>query len=148
MPDCGEYIGTGDKDEVAMPFISSASRKGPDRLYREMEAKSEARAQMAADQLGVSVRDVGHLKTTDMKDNIRTGDTTFIPVANDVSRAMDADPRSSGFQSALGIQASQGTRVGPHPNAGTNFIHNELKPRHSREWRAPISDNPSIGVRK
>ena len=149
-PICKGYIGMDDKDEIAAPFISSYQAKNPDRLYREMEQKSEFRAQQAAEMTGMSMTDVSHLKTTNLRDNQREGDTAFVPVVNDVSRTMDAAPQQTGFSpgaASLGLQASAGTSQGPYPNAGTNFIQNVLKPQHNRAHRAPISDMPSLGVR-
>jgi hypothetical protein len=148
---CHEYIGSDGKDEVAAPSIATFRGKNPDRLYRDMEAKSEFRAQQAAEMMGDSSVDTSHLRMTDMKDGMREGDTAFKPVVNDVTRAMDAAPQQTGFSpqaQQIGLQASAGTRVGPYPNAGTDYIQNVLKQNHGRNYRAPISDNPSLGVRE
>jgi hypothetical protein len=152
MPDncpiCREYIGSDGKDEVAAPFISMAHRKGPDRLYRDMEAKSEYRAQQAAAMAGMSAAEVSHLKMTDMKDGLREGDTAFKPIVNDVTRAMDTAPQQTGFApqaQQIGLMASQGTRAGPYPRAGMGTIQ-ALRQTHNRELRGPVSDMTGMGI--
>lgn len=135
-PICQEFIGVDETKAVAAPMISYSSKRRPDMLYRDLEQKSEVRAQLAAEQLGVSVNEVSHLKTTDIKDGMREGDTAFIPVVNEVSKSMDQAPQHTGFSAGaaqLGIQASRGTNQGPFPRAGTNYIQNVLKPTHMRD---------------
>lgn len=143
MPDtcpiCKQYIGSDGKDEVAAPFISKSSRKVADLVYRDMEQKSEVRAQLAAQETGLSTSDVAHLKVTNMRDNQREGDTAFVPEVNPVSKSMNAAPQMTGFSAGaaqLGIQASAGTKVGPFPRAGTNYIQNQLRSRHAGESAA------------
>lgn len=147
-PKCGEYIGTEGKDEVVLPFISSAKNLGADRVYKDMEQKSELRAQLAAEQSGLSASEVSHLKITNMNDRQRQGDIAAMPVNNEVSRMMaSAPPGTVGFGSQYAIQMSAMSQQGPVPNAGSNFIHNVLKPQHGQRYGVPITENPSLGVR-
>src|SRR5208282_6845225 len=106
-------------DEICMPFISSAHAKSPDKVYRDMERASEFRANSAADILGIPVSDVSDLKMTNLRDT-HYGEVAHVPVANEVSRMMDAAPDATGFQQ-LGAQLSAGTQVGPLPNVGAKF---------------------------
>lgn len=147
-PKCGDYIGTEGKDDVVMPFISHAKNLGGDRVYKDMEQKSELRAQLASEQTGMSAAEVSHLKITNMNDRQREGDMAFKPVVNEVSRMMDsAPPGTLGFGSQYAIQMSAMSQQGPLPNAGSNFIHNVLKPKHGREYGVPITENPGLGVK-
>jgi len=137
MPDtcpiCNSYIGSGDNDEVAAPNISYGSKRGPDRLYRDMEQKSELRAQMAAERTGMSASEVSHLKMTDMRDNMRTGDTAQLGGLTPTQQAM---ANNSTFTPDMGVQLSRGTKTGPFPRAGTSFIENVLKPGHQADANA------------
>lgn len=132
-PKCGEYIGMDGKDDVVMPFISQARNLGADRVYRDMEQKSVLRAQIAQEEYGLSSADAASMKITNLRDHLRTGDTANVPVVNDVTRAMDSAPQGAMGMSTMGVQLSQGTRRGPVPQAGTNFIQNVLKPGHRRD---------------
>lgn len=67
-PSCGVYCGV-DPDFVPTQMnIGTVKGKSADRVYREMEAASIARAEMAGDP---------SLKMTDMKDNLREGDIAY-----------------------------------------------------------------------
>ena len=146
MPDncpiCHEYIGSDGKDDVAAPSISTFRGKNPDRLYRDMEAKSEYRAQQAAEMAGMSSADVSHLRMTDMKDGMRQGDTAFstnlTPQQLEMSSQMTPDR-------SIGMQAAQFTKVGPSPRAGFGAIQT-LRQTHNRELRGPVSDMTGMGI--
>lgn len=140
-PVCNGYIGSDGNDEVATPFISKAQNKGPDRVYRDMEAKSEFRAQQAAELMGASAAEVSHLKMTDMKDNLRAGDMAF---SNNLNAQQQQMSNQMTLNPSLGIQASAGTNVGPEPRAGTRYIQEVLKPNHFKKSGAPVTNHPSI----
>ena len=80
-----------DDDDIVMPSIARAreATKRTDQVYRDMERGSEIRAQMAADQLGVPVSEMSHLKVTNIRDNTREGEIAAMPVVNEVTRQMD-----------------------------------------------------------
>lgn len=130
-PKCGEYIGMDGKDDVVMPFISQAKNLGADRVYRDMEQKSEIRAQLASERTGLSAAEVSHLKVTNLRDNQRTGDVPAIDINNSVTQAMAAAPVGSvGMGSTMGVMLSAGTNRGALPRAGTNFIQGQLRQQH------------------
>ncbi len=145
---CGQFIGIPeDAPELSTPYISTPQKRGrTDAIYRDMEVKSTARAEMAANDAGVSVSEMSHLKMTDMKDSLREGDSAAVNSLTPVQKAMEAQSSFGG--NAAAIAASAGTRQGPLPNAGTNFIHNAkggLRDMHSR--RGPQSSMPGKGTR-
>ncbi len=153
---CKQFIGISpDAPEVASPHISTQQRRGnTDAIYRDMENKSIARAEMAAAETGQTMAEVSHLKMTDMKDSQREGDVAFsnnIGKENQVQQAMQRSPRGAvGFgNNAAAIAASAGTRQGPLPNAGTNFIHGVggLRDKHSSKYHAPVSSMPGNNIR-
>lgn len=153
---CGKFIGIpADAPEVATPYISTPQKRGKtDAIYRDMENKSIARAEMAAAETGQTMAEVAHLKMTDMKDNLKEGDQAFSNNLqnNPVQQAMERAPAgATGFSDskALAIQASAGTRQGPLPNAGTNFIHGMggLRDKHASKFHAPVSSMPGNGTR-
>lgn len=99
-PLCGSYVGPEKKrkkkrlNQVAR--IMSPNRRGivrsgetstraklmnrsGEQVYRQMESSSEQRMQQAANMLGVDTKTLTHMKTTNMKDNVRVGETSYIP---------------------------------------------------------------------
>lgn len=67
---CKQRIGHDrDDDDIVMPFVRSNGRTASvDKVYRDMEAGSEIRAQAAADMAGVPVSEMAGLKITNMND--------------------------------------------------------------------------------
>lgn len=83
---CNAYIGIDVPDDViVMPAFLGAKTKATDKLYRDMEAGSQFRAEKAAEMTGSSVSDMASLKITDMKDNMRAGDMAAV----EANAAMD-----------------------------------------------------------
>jgi len=107
-------------ESVAMPHIGRPIKAIVDNQYRDMEQGSIDRANIAMEEFGLDTAAANELKITNQKDGLREGDTSFVPVNNEVSRAIDAAPQQFGFsggaQQGLGYSASVPT--GPLPNAG------------------------------
>ncbi len=59
---------------VAPRYRNTPVQRGVDDTYRAMEAGSEVRAKMVADQLGVGVDETSALKMTNMSDTARYGE--------------------------------------------------------------------------
>ena len=147
MPDncplCKQYIGSDGKDEVAAPFIATSRGKVPDLIYRDMEAKSAFRAQQAAEMTGASAADVAHLKMTDLKTGQREGDMAF---SNNLTPQQQVMSNQTVLApSSIGLQASQGTNVGPYPRAGMGTIQ-KLRQTHGQNYRAPVSNMTDMGI--
>ena len=119
-PLCAADINNDREDsDVVMPFIRSAATKANDDLYRQMEAGSEKRAEIAAEQAGVPVSEMSGLKITDLNSTRHAGDVAAVPVNNPVSQFMQANPQAAiGFQGGQGAQYSGAVQTGPSPNAG------------------------------
>lgn len=120
------------------PHLRSNREKSANATYRAMEEGSNFRAEMAREQ-GLDTEAANGLKITDMKTNLREGDTADMPVSNEVTRQMDTInarvPGSVGFQGAeSGIAYSQNVTQGPHPNAGARAMVS-LRSKH-REFTA------------
>lgn len=142
IPTCGEYIGSDSKDEVAAPYIGTSKGRVPDLIYRDMEQKSEYRAQQAAEMAGMSTADTSHLRMTDMNDSQREGDMAF---ANNLTHQQQAmSDQMAPAPPSIGLQASAGVNSGPEPRAGSNYIHNVLKPNHWKRSGAPVTNHPSV----
>ena len=129
-PLCHAYVGLDGKPEVTLPAISLKSNRAPDDLYRQMERGAEHRMQLAAEATGSPVSDFAHMKQTNMKDNLREGDTSaavFKPPAD-----MPATFSHSGTEQHAAAIA--GVRSGPFPNAGASQIPriNQLHQRFSQ----------------
>jgi predicted nucleic acid-binding Zn-ribbon protein len=113
-PECGQYIGMDGKPEVAAPRISLRGAKAPDDLYRSMERGAEHRMNMAAEISGQPVSEFSSMKMTNMKDNVREGDTTFMPptpIPNMGQTMGQVDPN-----------VAAGLRSGPHARAGASQL--------------------------
>jgi hypothetical protein len=106
---------------IAMPHLGRPIKNIVDNQYRQMEQGSIDRAQMAQEEFGLDTEAANAMKITDQKDGLREGDTSFVPVNNEVSRALDqAPPGQFGFQggAAQGLGYSASVATGPLPNAG------------------------------
>jgi hypothetical protein len=129
-------------DDICLPFIRSAATKAIDNVYRDMERGSEVRAQAAADILGVSASDVSDLKITNIRD-AKYGEQSFVPVTNDVTRMMDATPKTTGFQ-ANGAMLSPDVQSGPNANSGAR-MRTSLQKMHAKNFgHHLVSDRPGL----
>jgi hypothetical protein len=108
-------------ETVAMPHIGRPIKAIVDNQFREMEQGSIDRANIAMEEFGLDTAAANELKITNMKDGLREGDTSNIPVNNEVSRAMESAPQGAfGFEggAAQGLGYSASVATGPLPNAG------------------------------
>jgi hypothetical protein len=114
-PHCGAYVGLDGKPEVTLPFLSSKANKSPDDVYRVMQESAQHRAYLAAEASGRPVSEMSGLLQTNMRDNLREGDTSFVPTK--LEHGMTA---SFGNAGAPGVDQNllNGVRSGPSPNAG------------------------------
>ena len=79
---CNAWMGDGPEVAPVLHLkIGSHKGKTPDQLYRRMEAASAARAEEAAEMSGASASEMGAIKITDMKDNMREGDSAVVTAA-------------------------------------------------------------------
>lgn len=131
--------------DIPMPFIRiSGKTAAADKLYRDMEKGSEVRAQAAAEQLGVPVSEMSALKMTDMRDNAKPGENSVVPVRNDVTQFMAANPGLGGFQGANGVGYSGAVQTGPAPNAGAH-MRTALQNHHAKvSMGSAVSDLPAL----
>lgn len=122
--------------QPSAPHIEKSIRRAGDATFRQMEGQAEERMDMAAEMTGMDRSEFNDLKITDIKDNLREGDTADMPVNNDVSRAIEADTTNYGFRPQLAPMAGGGgghvpdalgntplgysamTTQGPHAYAG------------------------------
>jgi hypothetical protein len=89
-PECGAYVGHDRADDdVVVPNILAFSTRCQDGVYKAMEKASEQRVYEAAEMAGCSPSEMSSLKITNMRDNVKPGETSEIPVRNAVTDAMD-----------------------------------------------------------
>lgn len=114
-PLCQAYVGLNGKPEVTLPFLSSKANRAPDDLYRSMEEGARHRMRMAAELTGQPVSDFASMQQTNMRDNLREGDTSFVPAKLD-----HGITGSFGNNGAPGVDPNvlNGVKSGPLPNAG------------------------------
>jgi hypothetical protein len=88
-------------------------------VYRAMENGANARAEMAAEHMGVPTSEMSAMKITDMKDNAIAGEMSVKTATNEVSRIMQSNPGIGGHQAAsVGAHYAAQTRNGPFAGAG------------------------------
>jgi hypothetical protein len=130
---------------LATPSLAKGAAGPVDNIYKAMEEGAQFRAQKA-EAMGASAAEAAGLKITDMRDNLRAGDTANIPVVNDVTRVMDAVPQHVGHVSQQQALAYAGNVAsGPAPRAGARNI-GALRRLHSTLERNPVHDAPSQGA--
>jgi hypothetical protein len=127
-PLCHVYIGLDGKPEVALPFLSSKANKSPDDLHRAMEEGAKHRAHMAAEMTGQPVSDFSGMLHTNMRDGLREGDTSFVPVQ--LKDGMTANFGNNG-QPGIDPGIIANVRSGPEPNYGSKQI-NPIKELHQK----------------
>lgn len=121
---CGFDVGQDRALEQGLPsfHIPKSIKKTVDTMHRDMEAGAQFRADYARAELGMDEDGANQMKMTDMRDGMREGDTSDVPVNNEITKIM-ADPgiaNQVGWQSgpAQGIGYSGAVAQGPFPNAG------------------------------
>ena len=135
-PLCGSYVGIetpADGTFVPKAPAIGRSHDSPNAVYRQMETASIARAEQAADMLGVSKSETAHMKITNMKDNAREGESAAISRPNPVSQLMQQYPQQVAVAQAQGAAYAAATRSGPYPGAGdavrqmVNSVHDQTR---------------------
>lgn len=122
-PQCGVSMASDrDDDDIVTPFIRSSSRtKSVDKVYRDMEAGSETRANIAASMTDSTAAEMSGLKISDLRTSGRQGDVAAVPVpVNEVSKMIDANPTVFGNQQVNAYAGQVAT--GPFPRRGASFL--------------------------
>lgn len=125
-------------------LLRKGAAKNVDGIYRAEEEASKARAEMAMN-LGATQEDANNIKLTNQRDNLREGDTAYVPVDNPVSRAMEAQPNFGFSQGANGLGYSQMAHSTAKPterNAGARAA-SSLKAFHQAQGHV-TSDAPAL----
>lgn len=118
---CGFDTQSELQEGVSSPHLAKTIGKATDGMYRAMEEGAQFRADIARENFGLDAEQASALKMTNMKDNLREGDTSDMPVNNPVSQTMEAAPSGMfGFQGGAGLGYSGAVSQGPHPNAGAH----------------------------
>jgi hypothetical protein len=115
-PLCGVEFEADPGDVIRLPALHGATAATPDKVFREMEAKSIERAETAASMAGVPVSEMSHLKITDLRDNVQPGETYYKPPT--VAREMRG---LGGFQ-ANGADYAAAAHTGYAPHAGAKAL--------------------------
>lgn len=135
---CGSYMGEAPEQAPTVINIATAKGKVGDKLYRQMEAATEARIEAAAEMTGGDKSDFAHMKMTDMKDNQREGDIT----APSVTKSMDNLTNNvNGRKVAPEMQSMTAREFIPQTTAGPQALttrkvlsqmpHREIAARHT-----------------
>ncbi len=131
-------------DDIVMPFYRNHGyTKAVDDVYRQMEAGSITRSEIAASMVNCPVSEMSGLKITDLNDHQKPGDLAAKLPSNPVSELMAAAPNiGQGFDPGMGLEFSRATGQGPHPSAGAR-MRTVLQNQHSASGFA-TSERPAI----
>lgn len=143
-PLCHADISIPPTDEIVMPMMHFGKSKAADQVYRQMEAGAEHRINVASEMTGMPKSDFSELKITNMKDNMRAGESAAIEPK--ISPEMNQALQTSQNLSQFGLQFSAGTAEGKHANAGARMT-NVLRQKHGEyapHAVASMADRPAL----
>lgn len=161
--DCESDAAPAFTKAITAPHVRDATTvKAVEYEYAAMEELSRQRAEQAAELTGGNVKDFSDLVVTDLKDNLREGDTAApaMPV-NDVSRAVAAAPNIWGFQPGAAPQGGQApspadyarnAHSGPLPfrglQTGQNVrgFHGGWQDPTGKIAAPPVTDSPALEI--
>jgi len=139
-PCCNQSIGHDRADDdIVMPSIAAAreATRRVDSVYEDMSKGSEIRAQIAAEQAGVSASEMSDLKITNLRPTIHPGSIAAPPLPQHLQNV-------GGFRGADGSQYAGAVQSGPEPNAGAR-ARTVLQNHHSALTRGfAVSDTPAL----
>lgn len=101
--------------------------KSENQVYRQLESSSEYRMEQAAKMLGCSSAELSSMKLTNMKDNVKSGESSHIPspaakvegqVIDIQHPGMPGRGLGSGFGGTSAQDYAKSVGQGPHPFAG------------------------------
>lgn len=121
-PRCGFTVGADPRPGVVAPHLVRPIKGVVDDMARGMEESSRHRADLAREHFGLDADAAAAMVETNMRDHLREGDTSNVPVDNPVSRQIAAAPQNYGFQPSQGIAASPAVQAGYMPNAGLRAL--------------------------
>lgn len=123
-PHCGFTTGDDYPAAVVAPHIGKQIRKTVDNLNRDMEDGAAFRAELAREKFGLDADEARAMTQTNSLDNMRAGDTSAMPVSNEVSRTIDAAPQAFGWGGGAqqGMALSPQVQSGPYANAGARAM--------------------------
>lgn len=121
-PHCG--VTTDSEPALVAPHIGGTIQKVVDNMHRDMEDGEKFRADMMVEKFGLDRAEAHQIVTTNSADGLRAGDISAPTVANDVTRAIDANPQAYGWQggAAQGMALSPAVQSGAFPNAGARAM--------------------------
>lgn len=132
-----------DDADVVMPAFLSPRTKANDAVMRGIADGSETRMHHAAELAGVPVSEMRDMKVTNLNDR-RDAEVMAMPVNNDVSKFMQANPGVAGFQGGAGIGYSGAVQTGPAPNAGARMM-TALNAHHANpRTGGVVADAPAL----
>jgi hypothetical protein len=106
------------------PHLSKTIGAVADKVYRDIENSSLVRQQMAAGAAGVPLAEMDAMKVTNLRDNLRPGDTAFVPAATPEFRAnMTNAGAAVGYTRDPAIETYRaGAAAGPHALSGRSSM--------------------------
>ena len=136
-----------DISDLRFPHIAKSIGKVTDKVYRDMESGSQARAEMAAEVLGESAAETG-MEMTNLKDSLREGDTAAaLPVSPEMTSFVQNNPNVMNMKSPeVGAEFAAATRQGPAAGAG-DWVRSQVQRQH-HVTAASVMRAGNMGVAK
>ena len=108
--------------ELSSPHIAKSIGKVADNVYRQMEAGAAVRAELAGEP---------GLKLTDLRTNNNVGETSAVPVNNEISRFMAQTGVGGATDPSAGASYAAAAAAGPYARSGMQTLTRLIQPNHA-----------------
>jgi hypothetical protein len=108
--------------ELSSPHIAKTIGKVADNVYRQMEAGAAVRAELA---------DGPGLKLTDLRTSNNVGETSAVPVNNEITQFMARTSVGGAVDAQSGASYAAAAATGPFARGGMQTLTNLIKPNHA-----------------
>jgi hypothetical protein len=108
--------------ELSSPHIAKTIGKVADNVYRQMEAGAALRADIAGEP---------GLKLTDLRTDAAPGETSAVPVNNEISRFMAQTGVGGAVDASSGASYAAAAATGPYARSGMQTLTGLIKPNHA-----------------
>jgi len=108
--------------ELSSPHIAKTIGKVADNVYRQMEAGAALRADIAGEP---------GLKLTDLRTDAVPGETSAVPVNNEISRFMAQTGVGGAVDASSGASYAAAAATGAYARSGMQTLTGLIKPNHA-----------------
>lgn len=129
-----------------------AISQSADQVYKQMEVTSQNRIDQAAEMLGVDSRTLSHMKTTNMKDNVREGEISYIPPSNTPAAQIHGQATAMAFGTGEPIKSGFGMgktgNINYSPSGQVDQVMKNVMSSTSLGHESRVQATVAAGIRK